>query len=175
MQWEKGLDILQYSASAVGLGHLIPTISNIVIAVFAVNFIANGAIMKTSYYAITPDTTPGAIAISLYPPPKTRYQQYKCLAPTQRLLNDYKAGRVDEEAYTRIYRADLAQLDPIVIWNVLHHMVDPNRVIEPILLCYERSGSFCHRRIVADWLGEAMGVEIPEYEKLLPVQQISLF
>ncbi|MBW4514541.1 MAG: DUF488 domain-containing protein [Timaviella obliquedivisa GSE-PSE-MK23-08B] len=131
--------------------------------------------MKTSYYAITPDTTLGAIAISLYPPPNTRYQQYKCLAPTKRLLSEYKYDFLDEEGYTKIYRTQLAELDPIAVWNVLHQIADPLGKVEPILLCYERSGSFCHRRIVADWLGAAMNVEIPEFEKPSSIKQISLF
>lgn len=38
--------------------------------------------MKTSYYAITPDTTPSAISISLYPPANTNYLHYPALCPS---------------------------------------------------------------------------------------------
>lgn len=33
---------------------------------------------------------------------------------------------------------------------------------DSILLCWEAPGSFCHRRIVARWLEESLGIKIPE-------------
>lgn len=47
------------------------------------------------------------------------------------------------------------------------------------LLCYEKPGDFCHRRIFADWMKEKTGYDIKEYgyiEKKEPdVVQGSLF
>jgi hypothetical protein len=31
-----------------------------------------------------------------------------------------------------------------------------------VLLCFEPPGVFCHRRILAGWLGERLGEEVPE-------------
>ena len=42
-----------------------------------------------------------------------------------------------------------------------------------ILLCWEPPGKFCHRRLVAEWLEEHLGVEILEY--MAPGDQGSLF
>ena len=87
--------------------------------------------MKTSYYAITPDTAPGAISISLYPPRGTNYLHYPALCPSRSLLGDYKRGWCDERQYTRIFEAQLAKLDPLIVWNVLHQMTNGE---EPIPL-----------------------------------------
>ena len=129
--------------------------------------------MKTSYYAITPDTDPGAISISLYPPRDTHYLHYPALCPSRNLLADYKRGWCDERRYTQIFEAHLAKLDPLIVWNVLHQMTNGE---EPILLCYERAGSFCHRRIVAKWFSRSLDIEVPEVSLLnQPHEQLSLF
>jgi hypothetical protein len=31
------------------------------------------------------------------------------------------------------------------------------------LLCWEAPGKFCHRRLVAAWLEDALGIDVPEY------------
>ena len=33
---------------------------------------------------------------------------------------------------------------------------------ETVLLCWEKPGDFCHRRLVADWLEKAIGIKISE-------------
>jgi uncharacterized protein (DUF488 family) len=45
--------------------------------------------------------------------------------------------------------------------------LDPGEVAyelgsEAVLLCWEAPGRFCHRRLVATWLEEALGVDVPE-------------
>ena len=32
-----------------------------------------------------------------------------------------------------------------------------------VLLCYEKSGDFCHRHLVANWLSDNLGIEVKEY------------
>jgi len=46
--------------------------------------------------------------------------------------------------------------------------LDPTKVFEElgfdvVLLCWEAPGKFCHRRLVAEWLEEALSIEVPEY------------
>lgn len=73
-------------------------------------------------------------------------EEFKNLAPSIKLLNDYKNGRVTEEDYERIYREEtLSKLDPSDI---------AKRFKNSILLCYEKEGDFCHRQIVSNWLNE---------------------
>ncbi|MBW7996799.1 MAG: DUF488 domain-containing protein [Candidatus Glassbacteria bacterium] len=40
---------------------------------------------------------------------------------------------------------------------------------EPVLLCFEKppfgDDNWCHRRMVAEWLSDTLGIEVPEYER----------
>ena len=40
----------------------------------------------------------------------------------------------------------------------------PHKCDNIILLCYEKSGDFCHRHILADWLEENFGYKVKEYQ-----------
>lgn len=37
-----------------------------------------------------------------------------------------------------------------------------------VLLCYEREGEFCHRRLVAKWIEEKTGIKVPELGRMEP-------
>jgi len=67
---------------------------------------------------------------------------------------------VSEEEYRVLFAEEvLAVLDPQATWDALHALAGPH---EPILLCWEKPGEFCHRRIVATWFEEHLGVKVPE-------------
>lgn len=123
--------------------------------------------MKTSYFGLTPANTPGAIAISLYPPKRSKYLHYPVLAPSNEILRAYKSpsalaiyGQIGlERSYTFKYFDQLFELDPREVWNKLHELVGG---VEPILLCYEKPGQFCHRHLVAKWFKHALGEVVSE-------------
>ena len=133
--------------------------------------------MQTSYYAIISHSNPGAISISLKPPRGTRYKHYPALAPPGHLVSAYKHnGSIDEAGYRLQYSKILKALDPLLVWNVLHHIAGEGN--EPILLCYERRGEFCHRRLVAEWFEAHLDIQVLEYEPIVAspeVEQLSLF
>jgi hypothetical protein len=56
--------------------------------------------------------------------------------------------------FDRTFAAILAQLNPQEIADALG--------ANAVLLCWERPNARCHRRMVAEWLERALGVEIPE-------------
>lgn len=101
---------------------------------------------------------------------------YKPLMPTWDLIN-----LEDEAEYEILYRDYLSTLDAQKVYDDLGE--------DAILLCHEKwddikSGEkFCHRRMVAEWLEEELGIEVPELEdvkqdlkKYLKKQkQISMF
>jgi len=63
---------------------------------------------------------------------------------------------VDEAAYAIEYQRDvLCKLDAAKVVEDLGS--------DAVLLCWEAPGKFCHRRLVAAWLEEALGIEVPEY------------
>ncbi len=107
--------------------------------------------IKTSYFAKYRGAD--GVSIALKSPPGFRGENYPSLFPKWEFLVKYKWDK-DEVAYIRAYKEQvLSRLDSHKVWKDLDGKV---------LLCWERSGSFCHRRIVAKWLEEELGIEVLE-------------
>lgn len=95
-----------------------------------------------------------AVSIALYEPTWYMGRQYKKLAPTKEILSKHLASR-NNSRYTKMYYNDiLLKLNPLEVYNELGE--------GSILLCYERSGVFCHRHIVAKWLMDNLDIEVNE-------------
>lgn len=84
------------------------------------------------------------------------------LAPTHKILHWWKSLTEEQRnepkqqaIYERLYRRDV-----LAFLNV-HNLY--KRLDGKILLCYEKSSSFCHRHIVAKWFKEN-GYECEELE-----------
>ena len=106
-------------------------------------------------------TGPGRISIARFPPRGTPagYRVYRALAPGPWFKS------VPEAEYRKRYAKQLAALDPRATYDALVALAGDG---EPVLLCWERKADleagrvFCHRRIVAEWLGTTLGVNVPE-------------
>ena len=92
---------------------------------------------------------PDAVAISQGMPRLYAGKRYMPLAPPRWLL---KAK--DSELFDREY---LKQLDSLDAKQVVEEL-GPNA----ILLCWESFNFRCHRRLVAEWLEEKLGIVVPE-------------
>jgi len=112
--------------------------------------------LKTASFSTTPPD--GRISIARFAPRRhpAGYRIYSKLAPGKWF------NSVSEEEY-RILFADeiLSRLDPQATWDALHALAAP---FEPVLLCWEKPGEFCHRRLVATWFEEHLGVIVSELE-----------
>lgn len=108
--------------------------------------------ITTSYFAKS-SKLPNAVAISRWPPKWYQGRRYEPLAPPVWLM---KADISDEEAVVAYRERVLAHLDP---YEVVQD-VGPNAV----LLCFERPGEYCHRRVVAKWLHEQLGIVVRELD-----------
>jgi hypothetical protein len=107
--------------------------------------------MNTSYFAKYKKED--GVNIAIKPAPGFSGASYPDLYPKWSFLSQYKKDG-DEAAYTEAYYAEvLSKLNPQKVWNDLK---------DSTLLCWEKSGSFCHRRIVADWIRDNVGVSVPE-------------
>ncbi len=116
--------------------------------------------MKTaSFFAYTGS---GRVCIARWAPRNTPagFRIYKPLAPRKDMM------KMSIEQYTEIYVGEiLAALDPQTVVDDLHRLAGE---AEPVLLCWERSAdltsgkTFCLRRMVAEWLGETLGLDVPE-------------
>lgn len=113
--------------------------------------------MKTSYFAkvIKSDINPSRLyAIANGVPNYFKGSTYKKLVPPWSIVQKYKNDK-DEKSYTEVYtKLILDRLDPEEVWNDLGS--------NAILVCWEKSGSFCHRRLVADWLELNLDVKVSE-------------
>ena len=106
-------------------------------------------------------TGPGRISIARFPPRGTPagFRVYRALAPGPWFKS------VSETEYRKRYAKQLAALDPRATFDTL---VETAGGEEPVLLCWERKADlaagkvFCHRRIVADWFGETLGIRVDE-------------
>jgi len=91
-----------------------------------------------------------AVAISQGVPKWYKGKVYKKLAPSWALVKVE-----DEKEYVRRYKYEvLDRLDPAQVLKELGE--------DAVLLCWEKPGEFCHRRIVAEWLEGELGIEVPE-------------
>lgn len=97
------------------------------------------------------------VSIARWNPKWFEGTSYKVVAPLPDMLRD----NITREQYIRQYRSR-------VLWNLR-----PERILQDLqmmtggrdcaLLCYEKPGDFCHRRLLADWMLEQAGLEIPEF------------
>lgn len=78
------------------------------------------------------------------------------LAPSLDLLERYKSGTITEEQYESEYLQHLERID-------IHKLFDRfSEDAKLVLLCYEKSSSFCHRHILAKYLSKSWGMSISE-------------
>lgn len=92
---------------------------------------------------------PDAVAICRGVPRWYRGRRLIELAPERWLLNAH-----DPKLFDEVYSEQLHKLDPQHIAEVLG--------ANAVMLCWEAFNVRCHRRMVAEWLESALGIEIPE-------------
>jgi hypothetical protein len=108
--------------------------------------------MKTSYFGNLRNVS-NPLSISGKAPDWYKGPQFKTLAPKRGFFSAYKSGRIDDAGYVEAYFEQVLQpLDATAIWQQLTTRYGD----DVTLLCYEKPGDFCHRRIVADWFEETL-------------------
>jgi uncharacterized protein (DUF488 family) len=120
----------------------------------------------------------GRVAISRSVPKflKGKIAVYEKLAPPAWMVRI-----TDREKWCRCYRkVVLGELNPLQVYNELHALAGEGN--EPILLCYERledPDEWCHRRLVAEWFREKLGIDVDEFGREpkdeAPPAQLDLF
>lgn len=73
-------------------------------------------------------------------------ETYIPLVPDWSLIKAYKLGEITEKEYRKAYIKQLKQLDVHEVYKYLDGKV---------LLCFEKTGDFCHRHIVQEWFNRA--------------------
>ena len=84
------------------------------------------------------------------------------LAPTKSILYQFKETG-DEGLYIERFNDEvLSLISPESVYNLIVSIAEANSVDQVALVCYEKSDTFCHRHLVADWLNQALGLTIEE-------------
>lgn len=120
--------------------------------------------MKTSCFYLY--SGEGRISIARTSPKHVlkELKYYPVLAPKKWL---FEPAYKNYDAYReRYFNEILSPLNPQKVWDELHALTAN---YEPVLLCHEhypdhKPDDWCHRRMVAQWLQGALGVEVPELE-----------
>ncbi len=115
--------------------------------------------IKTSWYYSNRIRKPGLrlIGISNAIPQglSLNVRLYPALRPGWKLVHELKSGYITEDKYTEMYYyLILNRLNPTWAYEELGE--------NAVLLCFEKPGEFCHRRIIAEWFNEHLRVKVNE-------------
>lgn len=77
------------------------------------------------------------------------------------LAPDSETLKMRKEEYTERFNKILSKLQ---VESVLEELIAISEGKDIALLCYEKPGDFCHRRLVAEWIEKETGMEVPEYQ-----------
>jgi hypothetical protein len=115
----------------------------------------------STFWSFYLKSDPRLISIALKTPEWFQGRHYPALAPREDMLH------LEEADYRREYQKILDCLDPRQVYEDLGP--------DAVLLCWEPAGAFCHRRLVAEWLEEHLGVQVPELPRYYHSKQKNLF
>ena len=123
----------------------------------------------TTYFAKLKSLPNNIIPISICGKAPSWYTglQYKKLAPKFDFFMKWKETQDNDYYIEHFQKEVLDVLDPFdVIREIEDKICDGKIILSPInfaLVCYEKTGDFCHRHLVARWL-IAQGINCKEYE-----------
>ena len=100
------------------------------------------------------------VSISRFSPKGWVGYHVPALAPSACLLREFKSGAINEAGYTVRY---LQYLDGIGVRSDFQVMAKWAHGRDIVLLCYEKAGAFCHRRLLAQWVLDNYGYDIKEF------------
>ena len=109
----------------------------------------------TSYFAKWREFPSGSLAfgITRFPPMYFTGINIANLAPSSNLLYNLKNHQIDEFVFKQKYIQELEDKG-LTSKGVRRLFEDIAADHDLILCCYEQTGEFCHRHILAEWLGD---------------------
>ena len=114
--------------------------------------------ITTSYFAMA-KYIKNPLSISNMTPAWYKGNALKMLAPPFQLIEMFKSGYISEKDFTIDFKEQvLAPLNPKDVYSYIVDKFGDDAT----LLCYEKSGDFCHRRLVAQWFEKGLGFKVPE-------------
>ena len=116
----------------------------------------------TSYFAQLKNLPSGFIPVSIcgWPPKWYNGLQYKKVAPSWSILEEYKYNHNIQRYTDRFNNEILSKITPQNFINDINKIT--NNAENIVLLCYEKPTDFCHRHLVADWVSNNTDIQIKE-------------
>lgn len=106
--------------------------------------------------------------LSLYPVSIARFNPkgmsiftWTAVAPAEDILRDYKSGKITEIEYDFRYRLQLQNRNILEDLYFIDSKI-PKEYKGIVLCCYEKSGTFCHRHILAEYIDEKFSIPMKE-------------
>ena len=123
----------------------------------------------TTYFSAIKKLPEGVepVSIARFLPKSIKIRSCSKFFPPEELIKGYKSGKLSADDYASRYNAEvLAGLNAKAAAKALDGKA---------LVCYEKTGDFCHRNLVAEWFRKN-GVQCEEYVEKKPAdRQLSLF
>ncbi len=95
---------------------------------------------------------------------RERFHEWeRALAPSARLLKQYKNAEIAEEEFMRLFRLEMCTTEGRRAIGILRFRATSSTLT---LLCHERSGNLCHRHILREIIMDAAKLTAsfkPEY------------
>lgn len=116
----------------------------------------------TGYFArVNQYKTMGLTPISIARNAPQFYDGVKALnfAPSYALLHSYKSELINETEYEAVYREEISKVNLKQTLENIQRLPSEHGYV---LLCWEKSDSFCHRHILARIIKEQLGIDITE-------------
>lgn len=86
------------------------------------------------------------------------------LSPDSSTLWAYKDRRINDAEYTRRFYAKIDGKEAEIL-SKLDDIQKRHPGKDVVLLCWEKPGEFCHRRLFADWAKEHLSLDIREFKQ----------
>lgn len=115
----------------------------------------------TSYFANYRNFPDNALALGItrFPPNYWDGINIANFAPSEKLLRQYRNKDIDEFMFKNLYLEEInskySREDVLNIFDLL----STGGKFDIILCCYEKPNEFCHRHILAEWLGDVKELE----------------
>lgn len=113
--------------------------------------------IRTSYFAQLRkiEAMDGAVPVAVcrYPPDWYKGAVYKKVAPSYVMVAGMKNADTREYFSKKYFTEVLGSLEPGKVEKEIKDIVGHSGGTFAVLLCFEKPSDFCHRHLVAAWLG----------------------
>lgn len=99
------------------------------------------------------------LGITRYPFKGLKFPNEKLLAPGEGLIADFKAGRINDNIFAKRYVEELHARGFTNSQMLAEAIEKASGGKDIVLCCYEKTGEFCHRHVLAELLKNYFEVE----------------